>query len=111
MMSDEMPSRGDVGRWECLSCSPGAHACPSQSTRVSIPEHALRPLCRNQGDVQPGALSPGGYKGCAVLRSLVQTIWQSQSQDSLSGKAGGEGSGIFPSSWALIGSSLYHSEV
>lgn len=55
---------------------------------------------------------PGGGQGTpAVLCSLVQEIWQSQSQDSLSGKAGGEGPGILPSSWALIGSSLYHSEV
>lgn len=49
-------------RWECLSHSPRACMCQSQSTYVSVPEHARALLHRDEMDVQPGALSPGGYK-------------------------------------------------
>lgn len=88
---------GEVPSWGSMEAGGNAHPI--------VPEHA----CVRR-DVQPVPRT-GGTRDTNCPELPVQEIWQSQSQDSLSGKAAGEGPGISPSSWALIGSSLYHSEV
>lgn len=73
-----------------MKCQAGE---PWKQEGMLIPKSRSTPVSAGMCSLEP--LPGWGQETPTVLCSPVHEIWQSQSQHSLPGKAGGEGPGIF----------------